>query len=167
MKTFTPCRRRVLMTVFASVNLLLLAGELAVCSARAATLPKTNIDDTPLPRDSHPTTSYAPIIKKVSPSVVNIYTSKTLRLDPAVRQYLREMYGVDRVPSERRQQSLGSGIIVSQDGYILPNNHVVEGADEVKVALPDEKTVYDLLFPLYYPHSYIAVVNAAAEHLPS
>src|SRR3981081_2448238 len=167
MKTFTPCRRRVLMTVFASVNLLLLAGELAVCSARAATLPKTNIYDTPLPRDSHPTTSYAPIIKKVSPSVVNIYTSKTLRLDPAVRQYLREMYGFDRVPSERRQQSLGSGIIVSQDGYILTNNHVVEGADEVKVALPDEKTVYDATVVGTDPQTDVAVVKVAAENLPS
>ncbi len=167
MKTFTPCRRRVLMTVFASVNLLLLAGELAVCSARAATLPKTNIDDTPLPRDSHPTTSYAPIIKKVSPSVVNIYTSKTLRLDPALRQYLRERYGFDRVPSERRQQSLGSGIIVSQDGYILTNNHVVEGADEVKVALPDEKTVYDATVVGTDPQTDIAVVKVAAENLPS
>jgi len=155
------------MTVFASVNLLLLAGELAVCSARAATLPETNIDDTPLPRDSHPTTSYAPIIKKVSPSVVNIYTSKTLRLDPAVRQYLREMYGFDRVPSERRQQSLGSGIIVSQDGYILTNNHVVEGADEVKVALPDEKTVYDATVVGTDPQTDIAVVKVAAENLPS
>ena len=167
MKTFIPFRRRVVMTVFASVNLLLLPGELAVCSARAATLPKTNIDDTPLPRDSHPTTSYAPIIKKVSPSVVNIYTSKTLRLDPALRQYLREMYGFDRVPSERRQQSLGSGIIVSQDGYILTNNHVVEGADEVKVALPDEKTVYDATVVGTDPQTDIAVVKVAAENLPS
>ena len=155
------------MTVFASVNLLLLAGELAVCSARAAPLPKTNIDDTPLPRDSPPTTSYAPIIKKISPSVVNIYTSKTLRLDPALRQYLREMYGFDRVPSERRQQSLGSGIIVSQDGYILTNNHVVEGADEVKVALPDEKTVYDATVVGTDPQTDIAVVKVAAENLPS
>jgi serine protease Do len=167
MKTFNPCRRRVVMTVFAGVNLLLLAGELAVSSARAATPPKTNIDDTPLPRDNPPTTSYAPIIKKVSPSVVNIYTSKTLRLDPALRQYLREMYGLDRVPSERRQQSLGSGIIVSQDGYILTNNHVVEGADEVKVALPDEKTVYDASVVGTDPQTDIAVVKVAAENLQS
>jgi serine protease Do len=155
------------MTAFAGVNLLLLAGELAVSSARAATPPKTSIDDTPLPRDSHPTTSYAPVIKKVSPSVVNIYTSKTLRLDPALRQYLREMYGLDRVPSERRQQSLGSGIIVSQDGYILTNNHVVEGADEVKVALPDEKTVYDATVVGTDPQTDIAVVKVAAENLPA
>jgi serine protease Do len=167
MKPFNPCRRRIVMTMFAGVNLLLLAGELAICSARAATLPKTNIDDTPLPRDSHPATSYAPIIKKVSPSVVNIYTSKTLRLDPALRQYLREMYGLDRVPSERRQQSLGSGIIVSEDGYILTNNHVVEGADEVKVALPDEKTVYDATVVGTDPQTDIAVVKVAAENLPA
>src|SRR3981189_645670 len=167
MKTFNPCRRRVVMTVFASLNLLLLAGELAVSSARSATPPKTTIDETPLPPDNPPPTSYAPIIKKVSSSVVNIYSSKTLRLDPAVRQYLREMYGFDRVPSERRQQSLGSGIIVSQDGYILTNNHVVEGADEVKVALPDEKTVYDATVVGTDPQTDIAVVKLAAENPPS
>ena len=166
MKTFNPCRRRVVMTVFAGVNLLLLAGELAISSARAATPPKTNIDDTPLPRDSRPTTSYAPIIKKVSPSVVNIYTSKTLRLDPALRQYLREMYGLDRVPSERRQQSLGSGIIVSEDGYILTNNHVVEGADEVKVALSDEKTVYDATVVGTDPQTDVAVVKVDGGESP-
>lgn len=168
MKTFNPCRRRVVMTVFAGVNLLLLAGELAVSSARAATPPKTNIDDTPLPRDSRPsTTSFAPVVKKVSPSVVNIYTSKTLRLDPALRQYLREMYGFDRVPSERRQQSLGSGIIVSEDGYILTNNHVVEGADEVKVALSDERTVYDATVVGTDPQTDVAVVKVTAENLPA
>jgi serine protease Do len=168
MKTFNPCRRRVVVTVFAGVNLLLLAGELAVSSARAATPPKTNIDDTPLPRDSRPsTTSFAPVVKKVSPSVVNIYTSKTLRLDPALRQYLREMYGFDRVPSERRQQSLGSGIIVSQDGYILTNNHVVEGADEVKVALSDERTVYDATVVGTDPQTDVAVVKVTAENLPA
>src|SRR5260370_21639508 len=166
MKPFNPCRRRIVMTMFAGVNLLLLAGELAICSARAATLPKTNIDDTPLPRDSHPTTSYAPVIKKVSPSVVNIYTSKTLRLDPALRQYLREMYGLDRVPSERRQQSLGSGIIVSEDGYILTNNHLVECAVEDKVALPHEKTVSDATGVGTDPPTGIAVVKVAAENLP-
>ncbi|HZC35766.1 MAG TPA: Do family serine endopeptidase, partial [Chthoniobacterales bacterium] len=105
--------------------------------------------------------------KRVSPSVVNIYTSKTLRLDPAVREYLREMYGFDRVPSERRQQSLGSGVIVSQDGYILTNNHVVEGAEEVKVALADEKTIYDAKIVGTDPQTDIAVVKIIAEKLPA
>src|SRR5258706_15713357 len=98
MKPFNPCRRRIVMTMFAGVNLLLLAGELAICSARAATVPKKNIDDKPLTRDSQPNTSYATIIKKVSPSVGNIYTSKTPHLDPALTKYLCENNGFDRVP---------------------------------------------------------------------
>jgi S1-C subfamily serine protease len=95
--------------------------------------------------------------------VVNIYTSKTLRLDPALRQYLRQTYGLDRVPSERRQQSLGSGIIVSQDGYVLTNNHMVEGADEVKVALADEKTVYDAKVGGTDPQTDVAVVTKLSQ----
>jgi Do/DeqQ family serine protease len=106
-------------------------------------------------------------VKKVSPSVVNIYTSKTLRIDPALREYLREMYGFDRVPSERRQQSLGSGVIVSQDGYILTNNHVVEGADEVKVALADETTIYEAKVIGTDPQTDVAVVKVPAENLPA
>src|SRR3954463_560901 len=114
MKSLNQSLRRVMErgVVGASV-LLLLAGELFVLAAHAATPPKINIDDTPLPRDNRPAMTFAPVIKKISPSVVNIYTSKTLRIDPSLRQYLRELYGFG-VPTERRQQSLGSGIIVSQ-----------------------------------------------------
>ena len=169
MKPFNECRRWVVMTVFAGTNLvILLAGESPVfSSAQAAAPPKTTTDDAPLPRDNPPTVSYASVVKKVSPSVVNIYTSKTLRFDPAVREYLRQMLGADRVPRERRQQALGSGIIVSSDGYILTNNHVVEGADEVKVALSDEKTVYDAKIIGTDPQSDVAVVKVPAENLPA
>ena len=157
------------MTAFAGTNLvILLAGESPVfSSAQAAAPPKTTTDDAPLPRDNPPTVSYASVVKKVSPSVVNIYTSKTLRFDPAVREYLRQMLGADRVPRERRQQALGSGIIVSSDGYILTNNHVVEGADEVKVALSDEKTVYDAKIIGTDPQTDVAVVKVTAENLPA
>jgi serine protease Do len=169
MKPFNECRRWVVMTVFAGTNLvILLAGESPVfSSAQAAAPPKTTTDDAPLPRDNPPTVSYASVVKKVSPSVVNIYTSKTLRFDPAVREYLRQMLGADRVPRERRQQALGSGIIVSSDGYILTNNHVVEGADEVKVALSDEKTVYDAKIIGTDPQTDVAVVKVTAENLPA
>jgi Do/DeqQ family serine protease len=166
MKPFNQCRRWVVMTVFAGTNLvILLAGESPVSSAQAAAPPKTTTDDTPLPRDNRPTVSYASVVKKVSPSVVNIYTSKTLRFDPALREYLRQMYGADRVPHERRLQALGSGIIVSSDGYILTNNHVVAGADEVKVALSDEKTVYDAKIIGTDPQTDVAVVKVTAENL--
>lgn len=157
------------MTLFAGTNLvILLAGESPVFfPAQAAAPPKTTTDDAPLRRDNPPTVSYASVVKKVSPSVVNIYTSKTLRFSPAVREYLREMLGDDRVPRERREQALGSGIIVSSDGYILTNNHVVEGAEEVKVALSDEKTVYDAKIIGTDPQSDVAVVKVPAENLPA
>jgi len=163
MKSFYQSAR-----VIAGANLLLvLANTSSVSTASAAAPPKTSVDDSMLPRDNHPGTSFAPIIKKVTPSVVNIYTSKTMRLDPALRQYLHQMYGFDQVPSERRQQSLGSGIIVSPDGYILTNNHVVEGADEVKVALADEKTVYDANIVGTDPQTDLAVVKVTTENLPA
>jgi serine protease Do len=156
------------MTMFAGTNLvILLTGESSVSSAQAAAPPKTTTDDTPLPRDSRPIVSYASVVKKVSQSVVNIYTSKTLRVDPALREYLRQMYGADLVPRERRQQALGSGIIVSSDGYILTNNHVVEGADEVNVALSDEKTVYVAKIIGTDPQTDVAVVKVTAENLPA
>jgi serine protease Do len=166
MKPLNQCPRCAA-TTFAGVILVLLAGEPSVVPVLAAAPPKTNIDGAALPRDNHPSTSFAPVIKKVSSSVVNIYTSKTTRLDPALREYLREMYGFDRVPAERRQQSLGSGVIVSEDGYILTNNHVVEGANEVKVALADEKTVYDAKIVGTDPQTDVAVVKVIAENLPA
>ena len=156
------------MTGLVGANLLILfASPSLVSSARAGAPPKITSDDAPLPRDDHPTLSYAAVVKKVTPSVVNIYTSKTLRIDPALREYLREMYGFDRVPSERRQQALGSGVIVSQDGYILTNNHVVEGADEVKVALADETTIYEAKVVGTDPQTDVAVVKVPAENLPA
>lgn len=85
--------------------------------------------------------SYSDAVKQASPAVVNIYTSKIIEQrthpllqDPAFRQF----FGYNGVPRQQRlQSSLGSGVIVSTDGYILTNNHVIAGADEIKVALKD------------------------------
>src|SRR5688572_4693752 len=108
------------------------------------TPPKIAVDDSPVQRNQGFTASFAPVIKKAAPSVVNIFATRTLKeremrgthpffFDPRFREFL----GEDEEPPMRRQkaESLGSGVIVSADGYILTCNHVIEGADEIKVEI--------------------------------
>jgi serine protease Do len=99
------------------------------------------------PKEGPSSTSYAPIVKEVLPSVVNISTSKVvkakddaleqLQMDPMFRQFFGQ--GGAEVPKDRREKALGSGVIVSPEGYILTNNHVVDGATDVKVTLSDKR----------------------------
>jgi serine protease Do len=115
------------------------------------TPPKVVVDDTAVQRDGKFTTSFAPIVKKVAPSVVSIFASRTLKEgdasemrrmhpffnDPSFREFFGDP---GQRPSRRqREEALGSGVIVSEDGYILTSNHVIEGADEIKVELLDGK----------------------------
>ncbi len=80
-------------------------------------------------------TSFAPIVEKVAPSVVSIHTSRTVR----VPRMLRDFFGS---PNAGVTQGLGSGVIVSRDGYILTNNHVTDGADDVYVTLGEDRREY-------------------------
>ena len=122
-------------------------------------------------------TSLSPIVKRVSPSVVNIYTTKKVKMatplmpffdDPFFRQFFGDPWGGQgRVPQERREQAIGSGVIVSEDGYLLTNYHVVDGADEVKVALSDEKTVLEAKVIGTDPHTDIAVIKVDRTKLPA
>jgi serine protease Do len=163
------------MTAFAEASLLLaLADGFLVSSVRAAPPPKLNVDETPVSREGVHGLTFAPVVKKVSSSVVNIYTSKTVHADPRLyrlfedpvfRRFFGDTYGLDQVPRERREQSLGSGIIVSQDGYIRTNNHVVQGADEIKVVLADEKSVLDARIVGTDPHTDIAVIKVDSQSL--
>lgn len=101
--------------------------------------------------DQVPLGSFAPMVKRAMPAVVNISSSRMVKTssqqqmpgffdDPAFRQFFGgRMPQQQRQPRSERAQSLGSGVIVTQDGYILTNNHVVEGATEVKVAFSDKR----------------------------
>jgi len=95
--------------------------------------------------------SFAPLVKKLTPAVVNINTTKVIQRqgrgfgfhrspfpggDP-FDEFFNRFFG-QMPPRKFKQKSLGSGFIISKDGYIITNNHVVEDADEVKVTLSDE-----------------------------
>ncbi len=89
--------------------------------------------------------SYAPLVKQTAPAVVNIYTKKTMKQrrviplfdDPFFRRFFGDM--APPGARERVQNSLGSGVIVGADGLIITNFHVIEGADEIRVVLPDRR----------------------------
>ncbi len=95
--------------------------------------------------------TFAPIVKRALPAVVNISSSKVVKMqrggngevpmDELFRQFFGEQGNNGRftIPRERREQSLGSGVIVSPEGYILTNNHVVDGATDVRVTLGDKR----------------------------
>ena len=91
--------------------------------------------------------SFAPLVKRTSPAVVNIYTSKTVRErrvsplfdDPFFRRFFGGQLPGGGGTRERVQNSLGSGVIVANDGLIITNHHVIEGADEIRVVLTDRR----------------------------
>ena len=97
------------------------------------------------PRESGPF-SYAAAVRKAAPSVVNIFTSKITTESQSMRfkdPLLQHLFG-NMLPEQTRQRlqtSLGSGVIVTSDGYTLTNHHVIEGADEIKVVLADGQNV--------------------------
>ena len=96
--------------------------------------------------------SFTELVKRVGPEVVNISTTKVIKRGPMPRSFghegpWRDFFGDDfferffgQIPRERKQRSLGSGVIIDpQKGYILTNNHVIAGADEITVRLDDGK----------------------------
>ncbi|HEV3201034.1 MAG TPA: trypsin-like peptidase domain-containing protein, partial [Bryobacteraceae bacterium] len=95
--------------------------------------------------------TFAPVVKRVLPAVVSVSSSKMVKtgfsnqgeqgeMDPLFRQFFGQGPGRQfNIPSQRRAEGLGSGVIVSPEGYILTNNHVVDGATEVRVTLNDRR----------------------------
>jgi serine protease Do len=119
--------------------------------------------------------SYAPVVKSVLPSVVNISSSKVVRartempegmqMDPFFRQFFGEQgEGHFNIPKDRREKALGSGVVVSPEGYILTNNHVVDGATEVRVTLSDKREFQAKVIGTD-PKTDVAVLKIEANNL--
>ena len=98
-------------------------------------------------------------------------TAKTVRETPSPMfddpffRYFFGAPGYENVPRERREQALGSGVIISEDGYILTNNHVVDGADEIKVVLAEDKKEFDAKVIGTDPQTDIAVIKVEGKNL--
>ena len=106
-------------------------------------------------------TSYAEAAKRASPAVVSITASRTARqIDPALGLFF------GRPRREERQIGLGSGVIVSPEGYLLTNNHVIEGADDIEVELGDGRNARAKTIGTD-PESDIAVLRIELDKLPA
>src|SRR5437667_1598116 len=137
-----------------------------------------SVSDSPLERSAKFASSFAPVVKKVAPAVVNVFTTKTVRNpmpeivpffdDPFWRRFFGSPFGDNggrRAPRTFKERSLGSGVIVTKDGYILTNNHVVDGADEIKVALTKDKKQYTAKVIGRDPKTDVAVLKIEAKDL--
>ena len=120
------------------------------------------------PASSSPgTASYREAAAKAMPAVVNIYTSKDVKRqrNPWINDpFLKRFFG-DQPQREEKQSSLGSGVIVSGSGYILTNNHVVESADEIEVALTDGRKASAKIIGTD-PETDLAVIKIDLGNLP-
>ena len=110
----------------------------------------------------------ADIAEGAMPAVANIFTEKVVRSNPHGQMFddpfFRFFFGPGKrgIPKERRERSLGSGVVVSDDGYIMTNNHVVEGADTILVALSD-KSEYRAELVGTDPQTDLALLKIDAE----
>ena len=116
--------------------------------------------------------SYADLVSRVSPAVVTIRSTERARSaqqfpfmdDPRFREFFRDQFPQDQ--PQPRTQGVGSGVIMSPDGYILTNHHVVDGALEIRVELTDNRTFTAKLVGSD-PPSDLAVLKIEANGLPT
>jgi Do/DeqQ family serine protease len=129
------------------------------------------INNGPAAGSAGPVVSYADVVSRVSPAVITIHSEMRVR---APQQYpfmddpmFRQFFG-DRLPQqmpEQRRMGLGSGVIISTDGYILTNHHVIDGAEQIKVDLNDNRSL-DAKVVGTDPPSDLAVLKIDATSLP-
>ena len=137
-------------------------------STPARKAPTLKVDASPVSDGKSPVVaSYADVLEPVQKAVVSVYSMKIVRERVAVNPFLRQFFGdVPDQEREHKEEGLGSGVIVSPDGYILTNNHVVEGADELKVSLADDREFVAKVIGAD-PKTDIAVIKVEADKLPT
>jgi Do/DeqQ family serine protease len=112
--------------------------------------------------------SYAPVVQRAAPAVVNVYAAKMVVVrnplfdDPIFRRFFGVPDGRGG-PGEQVQRSLGSGVIVDPSGLVVTNNHVIEGADQVKVSLSDKRE-FEAEIVLKDSRSDLAVLRIKAQN---
>jgi serine protease Do len=125
---------------------------------------------------SSDSSGFSPILKPTLSAVVNISSARVVKIrggnpfepffsDPLFRDFLGRQFQ-PRMPREQREHSLGSGVIVSSDGYVLTNNHVVDSASEIKVSLPDKREFKAKIVGTD-PKTDLAVIKIEAKSLPT
>jgi serine protease DegQ len=172
---------RKLWLIFAQTTTVVLAALFVVSTLRPELLPwkapvggtmvtiKEAAPPAPIPEGTPKAGSFSAAAQKAMPSVVNVFTSKEIKIsshplmeDPVFRRF----FG-DRFESQsRRASSLGSGVIVSPEGYILTNHHVIEAADEIKIALSDGREAKARVIGSD-PETDLAVVKIDMQTLPT
>lgn len=119
--------------------------------------------------------SYYNSIKDAKNAVVNISTQKKIKApnlnnhpflnDPFFRQFFGDSFGA-MIPKDRIERSLGSGVIIASEGYIVTNNHVIDGADKIIVSLPESTKEYEAKVIGKDAKSDLAIIKIQAKNLP-
>lgn len=163
------------------VSLLLAVSLLGACnrnrgSQRYALDPGSNPNNSSAPAAPNPAVmpvaSYADTVSKATPAVVTIHSEQRVRQpqqfpfmdDPFFRRFFGER-NQQQTPSQPTRQGLGSGVIVREDGYILTNHHVIDGADKISVDMNDKRSLEAQVVGSDAP-SDLAVLKVNATGLP-
>jgi serine protease DegQ len=163
--------------IFAQACTLCVAALFVVSTLRPDLLPRFGqrgeagvvlLQETSTPLAGQKIATFADAAKKAMPAVVNIYTSKEMRQrhplmdDSILRRYFPDL--AERMPRQRAT-SLGSGVIVASEGYVLTNHHVIEGADDIQLLLADGRRLGAKVRGTD-PESDLAVLKADGDNFP-